>query len=305
MTAQLYRLHALPLLAVVIWGGVYPGAKFGLMEIPALSFTALRLVLASAVLFTLVHWSRRPSAGRSLWLSALVPGLAQAMFQLFFVLSMLWTTAGNGAILLATAPLMVAIWQAVRHGRPGKGAVWLGLVLGLLGVLLVVTGSGSISFSGDHLLGSVCALLSAAAWAWYGITAGRVVGVFGSVAATAMSLGIASVLLLPVSIGEISAFPWSSVSWIGWSALLYGSLAGPVLAMTLWGYALHRLGPEQTMIYTYLEPIAAVIIAAWLLGESFGAIQALGAVLTLVGVWLATTKAKNDKDQAIQSRSRL
>ena len=38
-------LKAEPLVAVVLWGGVYPGAKLGLREIPVTSFTALRILL--------------------------------------------------------------------------------------------------------------------------------------------------------------------------------------------------------------------------------------------------------------------
>ena len=42
-------LHLQPLLAVTLWGGIYPGAKLGLREIPVLSFTYLRILLAVIV----------------------------------------------------------------------------------------------------------------------------------------------------------------------------------------------------------------------------------------------------------------
>jgi drug/metabolite transporter (DMT)-like permease len=51
---------------------------------------------------------------------------------------------------------------------------------------------------------------------------------------------------------------------------------------------MHKLGARQTMVYAYLEPMSAVIIAAIILAESLSAIQAVGAALTLVGVWLAS-----------------
>jgi hypothetical protein len=44
-------LHLQPLLAVILWGGIYPGAKLGLCEMPVLSFTYLRILLAMIVLF--------------------------------------------------------------------------------------------------------------------------------------------------------------------------------------------------------------------------------------------------------------
>jgi drug/metabolite transporter (DMT)-like permease len=51
---------------------------------------------------------------------------------------------------------------------------------------------------------------------------------------------------------------------------------------------MYRLGARQTTPYTYLEPVSAVVIAAIILGESLSAIQAVGAVFTLFGVWLAS-----------------
>jgi drug/metabolite transporter (DMT)-like permease len=42
------------------------------------------------------------------------------------------------------------------------------------------------------------------------------------------------------------------------------------------------------MIYVYLEPVSAVVIAASVLGEAFSPIQAVGALLTVVGVGQAS-----------------
>jgi drug/metabolite transporter (DMT)-like permease len=63
-----------------------------------------------------------------------------------------------------------------------------------------------------------------------------------------------------------------------------------VVAMALWGKAIHRLGPAQTMLYVYLEPVSAVVIAAMVLGEAMRASQAVGAFLTFAGVGLASSR---------------
>jgi drug/metabolite transporter (DMT)-like permease len=160
------------------------------------------------------------------------------------------------------------------------------LTVGLAGALLVIINAGDVSFGGDHVLGSVCAFVSAAGWAWYGVIVGRVVKVIGSPAATGWTMAAAAGILFPFSLGELATHDWVNVSWVGWAALLYGSIAGPVIAMSLWGRALHELGTRQTMVYTYLEPVTAVIIAALLLGEAFGPGQAIGAILAFAGVWL-------------------
>jgi drug/metabolite transporter (DMT)-like permease len=65
-----------PLLAVTLWGGIYPSAKLGLREMPVLSFTYLRILLAMIVLFVM-SWSAQPlRVPRALWRPLLQAGLA-------------------------------------------------------------------------------------------------------------------------------------------------------------------------------------------------------------------------------------
>ncbi len=77
------------------------------------------------------------------------------------------------------------------------------------------------------------------------------------------------------------------VSWEAWGGLIYGATLGMVVAMALWGRSVSRLGPKETMLYVYVEPVSAVMIAAVLLGESLTLLQGLGAALTFVALWIA------------------
>ncbi len=280
-------LHLEPLVAVLLWGGIYPGAKLGLHDIPVLSFTYLRILLAMVVLFAAARSARALTLPRALWTPLFRAGLAQTMFQLLLIAGLRWTTAGNSAILLATAPLLTAGWLALT-GREHIGSRhWYGFVLGFAGVGLVVQ-SGGPGVTWSHLGGDLIALGAAGAWAWYGLVIGPVVGTLGAVPATGWTMLVAALFFTPLSLPEVVAHGWRSVSWAAWAGLIYGATAGMVLAMALWGRAIHRLGPKQTMIYVYLEPVSAVVIAAVLLGEALSPIQGVGALLTFAGVALAS-----------------
>ena len=54
---------------MILWGGIYPGAKLGLREMPMLSFTYLRIILAMIVLFVVSGRTQRFRLPRSLWSS--------------------------------------------------------------------------------------------------------------------------------------------------------------------------------------------------------------------------------------------
>ncbi len=283
LTAWVYPA---PLLAALLWGGIYPGAKLALRDMSPLSFTALRLVLAAMLLLALAARERssRPVTRRwAVWLNA---GLAQAAFQGLLIASLARTTAGNSAIVLATAPVLTAAWLAVAVRERLRRRQWWGLLLGVLGVGLVVQGGG-VRLPTAHLAGDLLALAAAAAWVWYGLAVVPLVAAVGPLRATAGTVTAAACVYVPVMIAA-GGPPCQRVSWEVWAGLVYGAIVGMVVAMTLWGRSIHRLGPRQTMIYIYAEPVSAVIIAALILGESFGLVQAAGAALAMAGVWLAS-----------------
>ncbi len=278
-----------PLAAVVLWGGIYPGAKLGLQEIPPLSFTYLRVVLATIVLVGVSSRARPAGPPRPVWQPALRAGAAQTAFQLLLIAGLARTTAGTSAILLAASPLIVAGWLAFKAREHLPGQHWLGLLLGLAGVALVVRG-GMTGLDPTHLSGNLIALGAAGAWAWYSLAIGPLVEAGGAMRATGWAMAIAGVLITPVALGQVIHLPWRGISWVAWAGLVYGATAGMVVAMALWGRSVQTLGPRQTMVYAYLEPVSAVIIAAVLLGETLRPIQGVGALLTFAGVWLGSAR---------------
>jgi drug/metabolite transporter (DMT)-like permease len=198
------------------------------------------------------------------------------------------TTAGTSAILLATAPLLTAGWLAFTRREQLGSRQWVGLVVGLVGVGLVV--QGGIGATGSRLGGDLLALGAAAAWAWHGVVIGPLVGILGAPHATGWTMVVAAFCFTPLSFAEVRAHTWGSVPWEAWAGLIYGATVGMVLAMALWGRSIHRLGPQQTMLYVYLEPVSALVIAAVVLGERLRPIQAVGGLLAFAGVGLASSQ---------------
>src|SRR5262249_61722952 len=109
---------------------------------PMLSFTYLRIVLAMIVLLVVSGRTQEFRLPRSLWSSLLRAGLAQTMFQLLLIAGLQRTTAGNSAILLATAPLLTAGWLAITGREHIEGRHWSGLGLGFIGCSFVIQSGG-------------------------------------------------------------------------------------------------------------------------------------------------------------------
>jgi len=275
-----------PLLAVILWGGVYPGTKIALRELPLIDVISLRTIVAALSLGALSGRAAQSPSTRPRWRVVLAVGAAQIAFQILLNAGLQYTTAGISAILLATSPLFTAGWAAV-HGRERVSTRhWLGLVSGLVGIVFMARPDGA-PLDARHILGAALALGAAVAWVSYSLVIGGLVASAGTIRATAWSMGTAALLFAPVALPRVAQLPWTHVSWQAWLGLLYSATVGMVIAMTLWGRAVQKLGAHQAMVYTYLEPISAVVLAWLVLGESLSPIQVLGTALVFAGMWYA------------------
>jgi len=283
-------LLAEPLIAALLWGGVFAAAKIGLREIPLLSFIAARLLIATALLLLIAGGAGWLRGARPRWRDLVGAGLAQTSFQLMLLIGIAQTSAALSAILLATAPLLTAAWLGITGKERLVGRQWLGLGLGLAGVVLLV-GADGLSGSGT-IVGNLVAFGAAVTWAWYGLAIGPLARSIGAVPASAATVGMAALVLLPFGLSQASTVDWSQISPGAWAGLLYGAILGLVAATALWVRSVQRYGTQVTMNYGYVEPVAAIIIAAVLLGELLRPVQGVGAVLALLGVYLASTPPK-------------
>lgn len=279
----------------MLWGGVFVAAKLAMTEIPPQIFAVQRIGVASLVL--LLSWiGFRGFAMRGFpWRILIWAGLAQTAFQAMFMQSIHLTTAGLSAILLATSPLLSAAWLGARAQERVTPMQWVGLLIGFAGVALVM--GGAIGDASGTLLGNVLALGAGAAWAWYGVAIAPLVQRVGAVRAASASLLVAGGMLSPIALVGLSGVTWESVSGGAWAGLGYSGILGLAVPTALWVRSVGRYGTQATMNYGYIEPVAAVTAAAIVLHEAVGPIQALGSVLALAGVFLATGHAVSREAQ--------
>ena len=138
--STLQRLGA-PALFVLLWSTGFVGAKYGLPYADPCTFLGVRLVIAAALLALLAVVLRsagmasRPQYGR-----AAVVGIfrhAGYLGGVFYGIS-LGIPAGVSAVVVSLQPVLTAVLAARVLGERPTARQWLGLGLGVAGVVLVV-----------------------------------------------------------------------------------------------------------------------------------------------------------------------
>ncbi|UFJ40836.1 DMT family transporter [Brevibacillus humidisoli] len=285
-------IYLVLLLVPLFWGGSFGASKHVVTEIPPFTTAAIRFGIASVLLaiwLTAVRgWDWQVIRRR--WIGLLVLSLTGVFaYNFFFFLGLSYTSATNGALVVAINPVFMTLIAVLFLGEAWSGRLGLGVLLSLTGVLLVITGGSwetllNFSFNkGDLLLfGAV------ASWVAYGI-AGKIVMRGVSPLLTTTVTTIAGTLLLAVSAwfeGGWSRVPGLSGQSIG--ELLYIGVFATVIAFVLWNEGVHRIGASKASAYINLVPINAMWTAALFYGESVSWAQLIGMVLVIGGVLLTS-----------------
>ena len=278
------------LTVVLIWGANFALIKMAVLEIPPLAFAALRFTVASAILAVIVkhrEGSLRWPAGSGWRLVAL--GLVGiTAYQVLFMLGIDRTSAGNSALMIAPAPVLIALFGAVTGVERLTRPVAMGVALTLIGVAMVVgesaTGPTTTTFAGDMLVlgASVC-------WAGYTVAVRAAALPISALRLTALTMLAGTPLLVLIGAGSAWRFDWGSVSPLAWGGTAYATLLGLCTAMVLFNYAVKVLGGSRTGVFLSLIPVVALLVAALMLAERPSLFQMGGTVFIISGLLTART----------------
>lgn len=275
-----------PVLFVGLWSTGFVVARLAMPHAPALTFLCWRYALSALGLLIWARLVRAPwPQDRREWLHLGITGvLLQAGY-----LGGVWAavklglSAGLAALIVALQPVLTAIfleWQG------GTGRVrplqWLGLGLGLGGVMLVV--------SGKLTLGEATALnLALAMLALVSITAGTLYQKFRVTHRDVRTAGVVQMLAallvsLPLAAWEDEGMRWAQPELLialAWSVLVLTMGASSLL------YGLIQRGAAMKVAgLFYLVPPCTALMAWVLFDEPMTWAMALGLLLTAVGVAL-------------------
>lgn len=287
--------RAMPWVFVVIWSTGFVVARFGMPYAPPLGFLSMRYALSIVCFGVWIALSGAPwPQGRDQWLHLAVVGvLMQAGY-----LGGVWSAvkagmgAGTAALLVGFQPVLTALWVTLHtpagsDGGHGAARVtprqWLGLALGLCGLVLVVwrkLGVGEVTLASFTMV--IVALLSITGGTLYQKRFVRPCDV-----RTASTVQMISALAVTLPFALLESEP------VTMHPELIGAMAWSVLGLTLGGSSLlylliQRGAATQVSSLMYLVPPCTALMAWILFDEPFTLLMALGLALTAIGVALVT-----------------
>ena len=202
------------------------------------------------------------------------------------------TSANNIALIYALSPVFIALAAALFLKEHLRKRQWFGVVLALLGLVhVVIQGHWTALVNAEFVAGDGWILGCAIAWAVYSILLKRWPSSFSPLARLVLIAAAGALFTLPLALLEaLSGMAYSQTVW-GWTTALM-VLAAAVFpssgAYLAYAMLQKRVGVARTALVLYLGPLYAAALAWLALGEPLHAYHAVGALIILPGIYLAS-----------------
>ncbi len=277
------RDRLLATLVAVLWGANFVAIHVGLQDVPALLFLAIRFVL---VAFPLVLLVPRPRAD---WRAVVAVGVFMSLgqFALLYVAIESGMPAGLASLVLQAQVVLTIVIAAGALGERATSRQVVGAVVGTAGLVVVAVGFGADA----PLLPLLVTVGAALSWA-----VGTVVARAAKVS-SGLSLVVWSALVVPVPALALSlvvdgpAAVADGLAAFGWSAALstlYTVVGASLVGYTIFNGLVAKHPAGAVVPYILLVPPVGMLSAWIALGEVPNAVEAVGAVVMMAGVAVAT-----------------
>lgn len=287
------RLMAAFAVVYIVWGSTFLAVRFGIESLPPLFLGGLRHLIAGLILYPLARLRSQEKLTLANWRAAALVG---ALLLLFGNGAVCWSEqlvpSGITALVVGTVSLWMVLIEWVRPGgtRPSS-RVFLGLVLGFIGLGFLV---GPSRFGGSErvsLLGTSVLVLGSLCWAAGSVFSKHIQLPRSPLLGAGMQSLVGGALLLLVGVisGEGAALDVHKITSRSIAALVYLIIFGSLVGFTAYTYLLRVAPPGRVGTYAYVNPVVAMFLGWIFAGEGLTLRTVLAGAVILTAVILVIT----------------
>ena len=286
------------------WGSTYTAIRIAGLHLAPPLVVAARSLLTTAILVAICAGSGRSMrvTRGEMWRLALVGILFMSVNNVLLTWAETMVGSGISSLLVATMPIMVAVIEAMLpQGEALSRRGWAGTLLGTAGMAVLVWPSlrGDAPAGGRHLVAYAILLLAALAFAVGAVLSRRFDFKRDPFVVTAWEIGAAGGcnLLLAIAGGTLHTAVWTRQ---GLEAILYLSVFGSLVGLSCLTFLLQHVPVTKVSTYAFVNPIVAVLLGIFLLGERLAATEVVGMGIIVVAVALVIfSRVKQEEPAAV------
>ena len=208
----------------------------------------------------------------------LISGMAMGINWIFLFESYKYTTVSVATLSYYFAPVLVTLVCPILFREKMGIKQWICFIMSTIGIVLI-TGIGDLSRGSSHVIG-ICFGLGAAVFYAVVILLNKYIKGVAGIHRTFLQFISAIVILLPYVLctGGIAL---RGMDGMGWVCLLVVGLFHTGITYCLYFSSLKELPGQEAAILSYIDPLVAVLVSVFILGEQMTGVQIIGGILIL------------------------
>jgi drug/metabolite transporter (DMT)-like permease len=272
--------------AVVLWSSSYVVTKLGVVDIPPLTFAAIRFVFAIIFMSGLALTVQRvePVPFKDILRLALGGLLGITAYFSLQNLGMQRTSAADATLLVASFPVITLLLEILFRKARINFVQLVGVAVAIAGIYLVIDLKATQS-APHRLEGNLLLLTTGLAWALYNFATQEVVKKYPTFTVIFWQTLFGGAALLPLALTEMSV--WQPLTLNGLLGALFLGVFCSIAAFLLYANGLKSLGPGLAVNMLNLVPVFGLIFAVVFLQEKIGFVQILGGLIVIIGVTMS------------------
>jgi drug/metabolite transporter (DMT)-like permease len=291
--AQYSSTKVLLVLVMMLWGGSFVASKLGLDGMYPIELATLRFAIATPLLLLMTGaffgWKSLKVERKHLPVLFAMAMTGITLQYIVQLIAMTYTTVTNTVLLINMGTFFVLVPAALLLKQRFTADNWLGVLIAFAGAALIIT-NGNLSLT-TNVVGDSLVIVSAILWAIYVLIGNRLAG----------KVSVLTQLNYIFIFGFLGLLPFYAVTGrhdivslplMSWGSLLYLAIFCSIIAYFFFNDAIIKIGPSQTAIYQYFEPMFGIIFAILLLSEPLTVFIGIGALLIVAGIAMADNNLK-------------
>ncbi len=278
----------------IVWGSTYLAIRFTVETIPPFLSAGTRFLVSGALLYIWRRLSGDPAPKKVHWRSATIIGL-------LLLLSgnglLVWAEqripSGIASLFIALFPLWMVIIDSLRpHGARFHWITWLGVLVGLAGIVLLANPWQTHTTSAAlDPIGMIVLIVASISWAIGSLYSRTAALPDSPILGTGMEMlaGSVGLFILGSAVGEWHGFNLSAVSLRSIGGLTYLILFGSCIGFVAYTWLLRNAPTTIVSTYAYVNPVVAILLGSVLANEPLEQLEIISAAVIISGVVIITT----------------
>lgn len=247
----------------IVWACDYPFYNLVLGRyISPMAMVSASLVIAALLSLVPMFWEKPEKIDANdrlkIFGAAMLIGVARKLCMMF---GLAQTSPIDGSIISTSTPLIVLFLSVIVDIEQLSKRKVIGLLMGMAGAIAIIVSSNHSSHDSSSTEGNLLILTSACVSAAYMVWFKRLVGKYRITTLLRWIYCSSAIVMLPIGAHDIITTDFAAMDTGIVLASLFVLIVPTYLPNLLLNYSLKFVSPTTTSIYSYIQPVVAIILA--------------------------------------------